>query len=66
MLVTVTVNETKLPLKQQQQHAMVLGTGFVQPFQSFLLRKNVNSFMLGEQKKGSKIIIKGEVSCNSL
>jgi len=39
MLVTATVNETKLPLKQQ--HAMVLGTGLVQPFQSFLLGKNV-------------------------
>lgn len=64
MLVTTTVNETKLPL--EQQHAMVLGIGLVQPFQSFLLRKNVTSLMLGEQKKGRKIIIKGEVSRNSL
>lgn len=50
MTVTATLNETKHPLKQQQK-AMVLGTGLVQPFQSFLLRKSDTSLMLEEQKE---------------
>lgn len=55
MLVTATVNETKLPLKQQC--AMVLGTVLVQTFQS-LLRKNVTSLMLGELKKKGTSLLK--------
>lgn len=50
MLVTATLNETKIPQKQQQQ-AMVLETGLVQTFQSLLLRKSVSTLMLVEQKE---------------
>lgn len=64
MLVTATLNETKIPQKQQQQ-AMVLETGLVQTFQSLLLRKSVSTHVSRAERIGREIIIKGEVSCDS-